>query len=419
MSSSVWTEPLGGGKLHRGRWRKPDGSKGATKKSPEFPGHPYGRKSDAKAAAQEAWAKAWRRAAANAGTLPPTIKWAELWELIREDRTFNDTDTAETEASIVRAHLGPKWGDADLNNISHVAVKKWVDEEELKVRPGMSPGYVRRIFGLFSLTMTWAAEKGIITGSPCTGIKLPKQTKTAKPYLTPATSAAYREKGRMRSDYADALDFDLETGLRPGELCGLHADRCDLDRGWMLVAEVFVTRKRVIRPFPKDGDTRMVPLTDKAIEIIERRLDGRDLSVGCGVPHSDDAPCSSPLVFLTDLGRVMSPDGIRYHMVAAAKRGQTRRRSPYSGRRGWATRAADGGLDAFQIAEILGHATLDEAQGYVQQTPAARMKLSAALDKYPQLTLIEGQGQSGAAAGANSQKQATQSDAIDTAGNAG
>lgn len=411
MSSSVWTEPLRGGK-HRGRWRNPDGSKGATRKSPDFPGHPYARKSDAKAAAQDAWAKAWRQAPVKAGTLPPTVTWGELWSLMGEHRKFEDTDTGDTEASIARVFLMPKWGGEPLNQIFQADVKEWVKEGELKVRPGMSPAYVHRIYSVFNVSIKWALDKEIITASPCVGIKLPKRSKKAKPYLSPATATAYRTTGRMREDYADALDFDLETGLRPGEICGLHADRCDLDRGWMLVAETFVPKKGVIRPFPKDHDARMVPLTDTAVEIIRRRLADRNLSAGCGVPHSDGSTCSSPLVFLTLRKRVMHPANIRYHMTASAQRGQLERRSPYSGRRGWATRAAEGGLDAFQIAEILGHSTLTQAQEYVQQTSAARMKLSAALDKYPQLTLIQGLGQPGATPGAKSENQPTQSDAV-------
>jgi integrase len=275
---------------------------------------------------------------------------------------------------------------------------------ELRVRPGMSPAYVHRIYSVFNVSIKAAmrAPYRILDASPCAGIQLPKRPKKAKPYLSTATADAYRdrERGRLRADYADALDFDLETGLRPGELGGLHADRLDLDRGWMLVAETFVKRRRVIRPHPKDKDVRMVPLTGRAIEILRRRLADRDLGAGCGLPR-------------TDRGNPLHPDTLGRAMKHAAERAGVERRSPYAGRRGWATRAAEGGLDAFQIAEILGHSTLTQAQEYVQQTPAARLKLTAALSKYPQLVAIEGglgQHQDhGADGGADVDKQPPQS----------
>jgi hypothetical protein len=57
------------------------------------------------------------------------------------------------------------------------------------------------------------------------------------------------------------------------------------------------TFSAMIRPYPKDGDTRSVPLSSKAIEILKRRIEGRDLKSGCGVPHTDGATCTSHLVF--------------------------------------------------------------------------------------------------------------------------
>ncbi|OOC04254.1 integrase [Amycolatopsis azurea DSM 43854] len=317
-----------------------------------------------------------------------TTKWGAWWDHLATKRTFDDTDTASTEANIVKKYLRPKWGDIALRDITYKAAKHWVQEGDLKVRPGMSPGYVHRIFSIFNVTIKEALDQEVLTASPLAGVKLPKRHKKPKPYLSTKSNAAM--SAHLREDYRDALAFGLETGVRPGELCGLHSDRIDLDRGWMLVAETFVKRRGIIRPYPKDGDVRWVPLTDLACEIAARRLGARDESKGCGFVHSDGLPCSGVLTFMTVRGRIMHPDTMGYHMRNAAEDAKVPRRSPYSIRRGWATRAAEGGLDAFQIAEILGHATLDQAQEYVQQTPAARMKLVAALSKYPQLTVIEG-----------------------------
>jgi integrase len=414
--ASAWTEQLPGGG-YRGRYRDADNRK-QTVTPPD--GVSFKRKSDAKTAAVEAAVKAQRRAAIPAGTLPGRTSWGSWWDLIALDRTFDDTDTARTEKAIVEAKLRPKWGTEPLNKITHKLVAEWV-KTDLKVGPGMSPGYVRKIFGVFRISIKLAVTDGPLDASPCTGIVLPKVPKRAKPYLAPAAADSMGK--HLREDYRDAIDFGLETGLRPGELCGLHADRLDLDRGWMLVAEVLVSRKRVIRPYPKDDDARMIPLTDRAIDIARRRLGQRDVNCGCGVWHTDGGKCGSPLVFLTDRHRMMYPDTLSWHMKQAAGKAKVACRSPYAIRRGFATQAAEGGLDAFQLAEILGHATLTEAQGYVQQTPAARIKLTTALARYPQLTLVEGSGgQSGgrgADVGANPEKQATEDDGSQCGRNTG
>lgn len=407
----AWADPLPGGGF-RGVYRDSAGKKQYVKdvlgKTVNYP-----KKKAAKDAATEKQVDARRRAAPAEVAIPAEITWGDWWDQLVVNRSFNDTDTAVTESYIVERYLRPRWGDTPLNAITFQAADHWVEKGELKVRAGMSPGYVHRIFSVFNVSIKAALKEGVLAASPLAGIKLPKRSKRPKPYLSTTSSDAMSE--HLRADYRDAIAFNLETGLRPGEICGLHSDRVDLDRGWMLVAEVFVKRRRLIRPFPKDKDVRWVPLTDRAIEIARRRVEGRDESKGCGFEHTAGSPpCSGVLVFLTDRGRPMHPDGIAYHMTNASAKAKISRRSPYSVRRGWATRAAEGGLDAFQIAEILGHSTLTQAQEYVQQTPMARMKLTTALQRYPQLTVIEGgMGQptaSGAEVGAGRDSQAIAED---------
>src|SRR5690606_39885120 len=107
--------------------------------------------------------------------------------------------------------------------------------------------------------------------------------------------------------HADALLFLLETGLRPGALAGLHVNRVDVDEGWLMVAEVYVDRRNIIRPIPKDGDVRTVPLTSRAISIARRQLERRTRLEGCGIQHSDGAECRQELMFRNKRGRNQRP----------------------------------------------------------------------------------------------------------------
>jgi integrase len=404
----AWVEKLPSGR-YRGGWRDPNGRKHYISDS----GRGYERMKDAKEAAQEEEVKARRRAAKESQRLSPSITWGEWWDLIGEEKTTDGpTDTARVVRNIVRAQLRPKWGDVPLNEITYQRVKKWATIGELKVRKGMSPEYVHRIFGIFSWSFQQALDEGVLDASPCAGVKLPKRPKKARPYIAVSDSPKIGE--HLRGDYRDAVDFDLETGLRPGEICGLHADRLDLDTGWMTVAEVFVTRARVIRAYPKDDDMREVPLSAKAIEIIRRRLAGRDLNAGCGVPHADGATCTSALVFLTDRARPMSPKTLSEHIKNASHKAGLPRKTAYAGRRGWATRVAQGGLDPYDMADVLGHEDLKQLKkSYVQKTPAARGRVLAALGERPQLTVVEGDGARGADRGAGPEFQPVQDRAIE------
>lgn len=364
----AWVEKLPSGKW-RGGWRNADGAKSYTKKA-THPEHPYARKSDARAAAVEAEARAARHAAVDAGTLSARITWSLWWGTVAETRANAPSDTHLTELYIVRDYLMPRWGDTPLNGVKHKQVQKWVDSladgtcPEWKGANPPEPSYVRRIFATFRMSMQKAVAEGALDATPCAGIVLPRLRKKRKQHLT--VDEAAQIGPALREDYRDALDTIHETGLRPSELCGLHADRIDWDNLWVEVDMVYVYRSKLIRSWPKDKDARRVPLTAKAVEIVRRRLEGRELTGGCGVRHADGSECDSVLVFLTELGRPMSAQQMGNRLRYAAKAHQVPKRTPYSGRRGFATRAARGGADAFAIAEVMGHANVQMTQGYVQ-----------------------------------------------------
>lgn len=419
-----WPEPVKNtkGKTvgYRGRYRDSDGNKQTVK---DEAGNPkvFGRKSDAKVAANEQEPKARRKAAVIVGNPQlANMLWGDWWDQIVDKRQFPTTDTARKEASIVKLYLRPRWGDTPLNKIKQKVVKDWV--EDLKAgrmtnwtsANPPSAAYVIKIWTVFSasINMALVGEEPILDASPCAAINnLPKVHKRQKPYIGHRAVKMLTEKGGLPGHYKDCVDFSLETGVRPGEMCGLHVSRIDFDRCWMLVADVLVERQFLIRPYTKNGETRWVPLTPKALEIIERRLDGRSRVGGCGVPHTDGSECDGAIVFLNSRGRPIRPEPYTSALKDAATAAGLPRSSysAYGGRRGFATAAADGGLDAFALKGILGHATLDQVLEYVQQTPWARERLLVALGARPdglsstgpQLTVLQG-GAPGAAPGAHS-----------------
>ncbi|MGW5645024.1 tyrosine-type recombinase/integrase [Saccharopolyspora sp. NPDC003752] len=421
----AWADPLPGGG-YRGGYRDSAGKKQYVKDPATGRTKKFTRKKDARDAAKEKEVEASRKAAIDHGQESARITWGDWWDRITEGRYTGLSDTEATERCLVKKYVRPKWGDVQLNKITtkgspDKGIQEWVDDiaagriDGWKLDRPPAPSYVHRIYAVFQGSMTTAKEKGVLTASPCMGVKLPKRTKRAKPYL--ASDNAEKMGEFLRGDYRDAVDFGLETGLRPGELCGLHVHYVDRERGWMLVCEVMVARRGVIRPYPKDEDMRAVPLTPKAIVILDRQLDGRNLTGGCGLEHTDATTCSSALVFISKRGRPMRPDSVGRCMRLAAEKAKVPRVSMYAGRRGFATRAAEGGLDVFALAEAMGHADIRQTKEYVQQTPAARERLIAALGQAPPLILIH--GAAGADSGADLDQQATSDVVIEAEENAG
>ncbi|MEU0791421.1 tyrosine-type recombinase/integrase [Amycolatopsis sp. NPDC005961] len=388
------TEKLPSGR-YRGLFVDADGKK------QRVPGT-FPRKSDAKEAAVDAEAKAKRRAATSDGTLSAGTLFRDWWEQLREDRTFQ-SDTPEKEASLYRLYLEPKWGGQSLNGIKRLEVKQWV-ATDLKVRPGMGPAYVRKIFGLFRLIMNAAVDHEILDASPCVRIKLPEVPKRAKPFVTAAEVGEMRGKYSKRgSVYADMMTFGLEVGMRPGELAGLHVTRVDRKRRKIHVVDVYVERAKRIRPIPKDNEFRTVPMTDLACEIYDRRTADRDLKAGCGCEHYDGKSCSSVLLFVNIDGRPATQSGLRRHMQRAGAKVDIDVTGGYELRRGYATRAVEGGADVLLVQRKMGHADLEELAAYVQETEASDAQLLAALGEPRQLKAV---GPRGTKRGTKSRNQA-------------
>ncbi len=365
----AWVEKQG--KRYRGCWRDPDKEKCYTRR-PEFPEHPYGRRRDALEAAQEAEVRARRKAAATAGTISATITFGEWWETAAP--TGTDSHTAKNAGYIADKYLIPKWGDTPLNQIKQRESKAWI----LDLLPGRELSYVHRIWAEFRRAVNLALEEGVLEASPVAGVKLPSVRRKAKAFVDEDFVSKVRPL--LAPHYRAVTDVGLETGLRPGELCGLHATAVDLDTGWLTVEAVYVSRVHKIRGWPKDKDSRQVPLTAKAMGVIREQLAGRDLTAGCGVPHADGKPCRGALVFVAARGgKGLTPDLWRKALTRASDKLEIKAKTPYATRRGFATRAARGGMDAFELAAIMGHADVRQTQEYVQETPQARERLRVAL----------------------------------------
>lgn len=386
----AWAEQLKS-KKWRGGWWDTNGKKHYTRR-PEFPLHPYDYKSDALVAAQEAEVRARRVAAADQGTLAASITWGAWWDQSRQDRP--DSDTCRNECNIVEKYLRPKWGNTPLNQITRKMIQRWVTDE---LTPGKAASYTCRIYAVFRSSLSRALDQEILDATPCVRIKLPTIRKKPKPYvdqpgLDALTQPADGVMALRDPGHRALIAVAYETGLRPGELCGMHVDQVDLDTGWIEVTHVYVQRRKVIRGWPKDKDYRRVPLTSAAVAILRPLLAQRGTQ-GCGVPHTDGAECKSDLVFRSQRGSLITQDALQQALPQAAKRAGVAPKSPYALRRGAFTWMAEGGVDAFTIAAIAGHASLDQTAEYVQETQAARGRLRAARGEAPGLTVIQGSKQ--------------------------
>jgi integrase len=133
----------------------------------------------------------------------------------------------------------------------------------------------------------------------------------------------------------------LETGMRPEEVCRIRRENVHLERGYLF------------NPYGKTkAAKRKIPLTDRATEVLERRLakvEGFYLFPGRGVRDQ-------PLMKVNNA-----------HTATVTRSGVTHFRL-YDLRHTWATRAAMAGVDLVTLAAMLGHSRVQMVMRYAHPT---------------------------------------------------
>ncbi|RSM73484.1 site-specific integrase [Kibdelosporangium aridum] len=337
------------------------------------------RKRDALADAREEEVKAKRTASAAAGTLPGHTKYGEWVEVWWPDRDIEES-TEKAEAYIRDRELIPQWGESEMAKIGQQDVQTWVNgmiKKKTEAGTPYSAGYIGRVYSLFRSSMT-AAVPSVLTASPCVKITLPTVGKTSHRHFEDEEVAAFMPHLRYKR-HREIVEFMRETGLRPGELAGLHRHRILRPSGWVLVADTYMNLVKKIKSVPKDEDAREVPLTTRALEILdiwEEEIPAQD---GCGLPHTNGRKCPSDLVLRQTNGAPLSLTSFRDVLGRAVRKAKLAPGSPYDLRHSFATRLAEAGVDPFEIARLMGHADVKQSMNYIHRTTAARARILAAL----------------------------------------
>ncbi|MEV6876019.1 tyrosine-type recombinase/integrase [Amycolatopsis sp. NPDC051128] len=303
------------------------------------------------------------------------------WERNYDGNRHPGSDGDAQEQTMMRVHILPRWGESPLNEITEDDIKDWIKET---LAPKFSASYTEKLYYLLKVWVKLAVDKRVLTIAPYSAdMGLPKIRKQERPYFEDSDIAALKAKG-FREDYMDVVEFCYETGVRPSEATGLHVAMLRLDKGFMVTRDVLVPGKRLIRESPKDGESRRVPLTDRAIEIARQHIGDRDVTAGCGMVHlvgenlRETACTGGELVFRNRTGGIIAARSITTALRLFCKANGLPYKSAYATRRGWSTWTADGGLDSEFRRKTMGHSKDSQTDGYRQVTPQMRERLQEA-----------------------------------------
>jgi integrase len=200
-------------------------------------------------------------------------EWADRW---MERRVDIGASTRARDASLMRNHLLPAFGDRALSAITQEDVAEWVAELTRKTsgRGGLlSEGSVRLCYVLVSSVMSEAVNARLIRVSPCYAVKLPSPTQREMRILT--WGEVERLAAVMDERYRALVIIGCYAGPRIGELAALDRASVDLAGAKLRITRTATEVGGVLAlktPKTRAG-RRTVPLHPRALEAISAHLD--------------------------------------------------------------------------------------------------------------------------------------------------
>jgi len=167
--------------------------------------------------------------------------WAAQVEATRPNRRDS---TRARDLTCLRTLVMPTFGDLEVGAIRPNDIRGWIANLEDR---GYASATIAKAYQILSRTFRVAVIDGLIPRTPCREIKLPKDERDEKRFLTP-------DEVEQLADVIDAryrllVLVGAYTGLRFGELAALRTDDLDLLRKTL----------RVDEQLSRQGSWRMVP----------------------------------------------------------------------------------------------------------------------------------------------------------------
>lgn len=276
-------------------------------------------------------------------------EWLKEWfgcyvNLTVKRRTLN------RYAEIVRLHIAPSLGNADIADLTPITLQKTVSQllKSGNIRTGgaLSSSAVNSVITVIRNSLEAAKDANLISSNPARNVKRPKAEEKRVECFT-VEQQRKLENGivKLRKKYFFGIIICLYTGLRIGELLALEWDDVDLSDGYMLINKTCYYGKnerglfgRIVTEPKTDSSKRIIPIPRRISELLQRMKDG---SVSANVIEKG--------------GKPIAVRTYQRQFEVILQKLEIERKGFHSLRHTFATRAIESGMDVKTLSEILGH----------------------------------------------------------------
>jgi integrase len=231
----------------------------------------------------------------------------ELVDLWLEDRDVKGS-TMYSYNRALGARILPEFGSKDIKDIKPLHIHNFY----LKLKKeGLSKSYITLIGTILGSVFKKAVFLELIYKNPVKDVDKPKMDKKKQKSWTVDQALKFLEVAQIRSDYYLAYYLALYTGMRVGEVLGLHWNDIDYKNKIIHVQHTLTLEedgngqkkkgRYVIGPVKTDASDRFIPISDNLIEMLNEHRQ-----------HSKYT--SEKMVFVTKKGKLVVPYTLRYMM---------------------------------------------------------------------------------------------------------
>lgn len=329
--------------------------------------HPSGRKltkTDSLKRVVEAWGDGMERSfriqdvPTERGRNVTVRQWHDRWTAARNVAAT----TAHEERLRLEKYVLPHWGTWPLRSIGRIDVQAWVTEL------GRERG-AHVTYGCYQVLRKMLADaelEGLLPASPCRKIDLPKLERPAPRWLTrdeyDRLLLAF-DGAPQGAQWRAMVAIACNSGLRSGELAGLDVGAVDFDRGLIRVDQVMT--KFGLRAYPKsESSRRMAPVSPDALELLW--------------PVVADRLPTDPCFPAPRGGRLDQSNYLKTVWHPALERAGIEPVRAYVTRHTFASWMVQAGVPLWDIAQALGHSSLEFVNRYAFLQPDAHDSIRAA-----------------------------------------
>ena len=307
----------------------------------------------------------------------PTLKvFSEIW--------FNEKEIEwrkshkESIEGILDSHILPAFGKMKISVIKKqdiLTFRSGLAKVQTRTKSNLSPSRINHIMTPLRMLLNEAADRYEFT-SPWKNIKALKIPRTeVNPFSLEEVECLIKIAPEEFKAYYTVRFF---TGLRTGEIDGLHWDKVDLDKKQIYIDQSLV--KGEMTNAKTDGSNRVIKLTDRVVSALKGQM--------------QVTKNKSKFVFCKADGKHFNYQTIsRVIWEAMLKRLNLKYRNPYQTRHTFATLLLAAGESPEWIAQQMGHSTTTMLfRVYSRYVPNLTRQDGSAFDRYIQTETVKEKG---------------------------